>query len=290
MKFSLFEKFYNYQLQQALADSVVTRVDTKDKYKRGKTFPAAPGPFPITSAERSWLKKVLAYSDAAIFLEQQTIDKLSQVLVNDKAEDFSGMVSKQIARPKQPEGQCFSLLRQALHRRQGIYLTYFHNNGTVCESISGYPYKLEYSLTRREWYLIWFLVADQTVCTTPLRLIRTARAGDEYSAKDARELEDRIMAHIKSRQCQALLEVNRKHLSDLHRVFYLFSCFEREFEFDEASQLYRLRITYLEDEAMYLLSKIRFLGERVKALEPEELAQRMRATIAKALERYESET
>ena len=287
MQPNLFEKFYNYRLQQALADSSVKRTDQKDKYKREISYPAVVGPFPITDAERSWLKTMLRDNNPSSFLEQKTVDKLNELLGSDSELDLSGLVNRQTSRPQVPNEHIFNSLRYTVHRQQGICLTYRLNDGTVCNSVPGYPYRLEYSMTRREWYLIWLLLAEQTVLTTPIRAVWEVTTGDALPPDEISVFEAQIISHLKKRQQQAVIEVNTQYIDDLHRVFYVFSCFEREIVFDEVSQRYQLRVIYFEDERMYLLSKIRFLGKRVRLLEPTDLVQSMRKTIEKALRRYE---
>ncbi|MNP83940.1 hypothetical protein D3C76_1830320 [compost metagenome] len=57
-------------------------------------------------------------------------------------------------------------------------------------------------------------------------------------------------------------------------------------EYDEPSNTYQIRICALADEAEYLLSKIRFLGKRVRVVEGDYLKRRMLEASTKALERY----
>jgi len=50
--------------------------------------------------------------------------------------------------------------------------------------------------------------------------------------------------------------------------------------------VYRVRICLLGDEYEYLLSKLRFLGKRVRVVEGDYLKKRMLESSTKALERY----
>jgi hypothetical protein len=56
--------------------------------------------------------------------------------------------------------------------------------------------------------------------------------------------------------------------------------------YDETSDTYRIQVCYLEDECEFLLSRIRFLGLRVKVVEGSTLQARMQETAALALARY----
>lgn len=64
---------------------------------------------------------------------------------------------------------------------------------------------------------------------------------------------------------------------------YAFSCFEKEVEYADEEDTYRIRLTFLGDECEYVLSKIRFLGMRVRIVDGDKLQRRMRESAAKAL-------
>jgi predicted DNA-binding transcriptional regulator YafY len=75
---------------------------------------------------------------------------------------------------------------------------------------------------------------------------------------------------------------------ELSRILYAFACFEKEVEYMEAVDTYRIRLTFLGEESEYILSKIRFLGIRIKVVENDKLQRRMHESATKALARYES--
>lgn len=74
--------------------------------------------------------------------------------------------------------------------------------------------------------------------------------------------------------------------AELSRILYAFSCFDKSVTFDEDSGIYRIRVVYLKGESEFLLSKIRFLGLRVKIVEGEHLKRRMLESASRALARY----
>jgi predicted DNA-binding transcriptional regulator YafY len=75
----------------------------------------------------------------------------------------------------------------------------------------------------------------------------------------------------------------------MSRILYAFSCFEKEVEYVQQADTYRITLTFQADECEYVLSKIRFLGKRVKVVQGSRLISRMKETTAKALARYEEE-
>lgn len=73
---------------------------------------------------------------------------------------------------------------------------------------------------------------------------------------------------------------------ELSRILYAFSCFNKEVTYNEERDAYRITLSFLMDDREYILSKIRFLGKRMKVVEGKVLQQRMWETSAKALARY----
>ncbi|MBC8081293.1 MAG: WYL domain-containing protein, partial [Gorillibacterium sp.] len=91
---------------------------------------------------------------------------------------------------------------------------------------------------------------------------------------------------LDKRQEQAVIEVVRAFNPELSRILYAFSCFEKTVNYEEDSDTYRIQVTFLGDESEFLLSKIRFLGKRVRIIEGERLKHRMQDTTSMALARY----
>ncbi len=73
---------------------------------------------------------------------------------------------------------------------------------------------------------------------------------------------------------------------ELSRILYAFSCFEKDVAYLDESDTYRINVSYLSDEREYVLSKIRFLGKRVRVIQGEQLKKRMYESTTKALARY----
>ncbi|HZG79717.1 MAG TPA: WYL domain-containing protein, partial [Brevibacillus sp.] len=73
---------------------------------------------------------------------------------------------------------------------------------------------------------------------------------------------------------------------ELTRILYAFSCFEKEVEYLDQVDTYRIILFYLEDDREYILSKIRFLGTRIRVIEGKKLQVRMYESAQKALLRY----
>jgi hypothetical protein len=101
---------------------------------------------------------------------------------------------------------------------------------------------------------------------------------------------DRILRRIErmldARRYEATIEILPRYNAELSRILYAFSCFEKKVIYDEEQDTYRIQVTLLKDEIEYLLSKIRFLGMRVRVTEGTYLKKRMLESATLALERY----
>ncbi|RRJ63383.1 WYL domain-containing protein [Paenibacillus oralis] len=260
-----FEKIFNYQIISRLDDA---------------------GTFMITAHERAWLKKMLEHPAAAEAFTAETRDKLLMFLEKDPAMDTSGHLTE---KAKSVEKQVYHPLLRPLRRciadGSGIRITYKVKGGRVHEDHSGVAYKLEYSMVKREWYLLWYNLRHRALMST--RLAKIVAVAAEPAAPSALE---RARAGIKrtleARKTEALIEVGREYHMELSRILYAFSCFEKTVDYDEGHGTYRIRVCFLGDEAEYLLSKIRFLGKRVRVIEGDYLKRRMLEASTKALERY----
>lgn len=260
-----FEKIFNYQ--------VISRLDES-------------GTIAITSHERTWLKTMLAHPAAAQAFATGTLEKLNKILESDEIVDLSGAFEE---KAKSLEKQVYHPLlrrfRDLLLKRQGISITYTNKNGKTYLDQSGFPYKLEYSLVKREWYLLWYHFRFKTFMATPMTRILTVYEAfvDEQSAADTIR---KIEAVLASRREQAVIEVVRSYNQELTRILYAFSCFEKEVEYVDDIHTYRIKLSYLIDDREYILSKIRFLGKRIRVVQGHRLQQRMYETSVKALQRY----
>jgi hypothetical protein len=149
----------------------------------------------------------------------------------------------------------------------------------------GFPYKLEYSMVKRSWYLLWYLLAHKTLISTKLEHIQTI-SEFEISEDQADQICTSIEKILEKRKQQAVLEVGRPYNPELSRILYAFSCFEKEVNYDSIKDIYTIQLTFADNEAEYVLSKLRFLGKRVRVVEGEYLKRRMLESANRALARY----
>ena len=265
MTMNLFEKIFNYQIMSRLEES---------------------GAFAVTSHERSWLRAMLDHPAAAEAFTPETMTKLAAVLQAEADIDIAEHVMEKAASvERQVYHPLLRPLRRIIAERQGSRISYRLKHGGMQHEQSGFPYKLEYSMVKREWYLLWYHPRRHMFMSTRLRNIADVQQEQVPPAR-AEELLSKIAAIIDSRKEHAVIEVIRIYNRELSRIMYAFSCFEKEVEYFDDTDTYRIRLTFMGDECEYILSKIRFLGKRVRIIEGEKLQRRMRESAAKALARY----
>ncbi|GIP59817.1 WYL domain-containing protein [Paenibacillus sp. FSL W8-0186] len=261
----LFEKIFNYQIISRLEDS---------------------GTFMITSHERSWLKTMLQHPAAADAFTPVTMEKLLTLLEQDVCMDIpEHLIHKARSLEKQVYHPLLRPIRRYITQRSGIRISYELKNGRTRTEHYGFPYKLEYSMVKREWYLLWYHLRQRAFMSTRLSKIMTA-APEPIESAEVDSILENIRQTLESRKSEAVIQIVREYNSELSRILYAFSCFEKDVHYDAGTDTYHVRVCVLGDEVEYLLSKIRFLGKRVLVVEGDYLKKRMLESSTKALERY----
>ncbi|AIQ11240.1 WYL domain-containing protein [Paenibacillus durus] len=262
---NLFEKIFNHQIISRLEDS---------------------GTFMVTSHERAWLKTMLEHPAAAEAFTPDTLNKLHTILGPDPLMDISShLIEKARSMEKQVYHPLLRTLRRHILNKTGVRLTYVIKSGRVNSDQSGVPYKLEYSMVKREWYLLWYHLRHRAVMTTRLKNIHSVTA-EPIEPSMADSIFRKIGRMLDSRKSEAVIEIVRDYNEELSRILYAFSSFEKDVEYDSEKDTYKVRVYLLGDDFEYLLSKIRFLGKRVRVVEGDYLKRRMLEASTKALERY----
>lgn len=262
---NLFEKIFNHQIISRLEDS---------------------GTFMVTSHERAWLKTMLEHPAAADAFTADTLDKLRTALESDQAMDISlHLIEKARTMEQQAYHPLLRPLRRHIMNKTGILITYEIKGGRVNKDHSGFPYKLEYSMVKREWYLLWYHTRHHAFMSTRLNKIRSVTS-EPIKPSVAESILKKIGKTLDSRKSEVVIEIVRVYNAELSRILYAFSSFEKSVEYDPENDTYRVRVSLLGNEMEYLLSKIRFLGKRVRVVEGDYLKKRTLESSTKALERY----
>ncbi|WP_028550893.1 WYL domain-containing protein [Paenibacillus sp. UNC451MF] len=262
---NLFEKMFNYQIMSRLEDS---------------------GTFTVTAHERVWLKKMLEHPSAPEAFAPSTMEKLRLMLEREPGLDFTdAFIEKARNVEKQVYHPLLRLLRRVIMNQNALKITFQVKDGRSFNEQRGFPFKLEYSMVKREWYLLWHHLGKRAFMSTKLQNI-VSITEEPFPADEADRLSKRITDILETRKETALIEVVQAYNKELSRILYAFSCFDKEVSYDTGTDTYRIVLTFLGDESETILSKIRFLGKRVRVIESGKLQRRMLETATKALERY----
>ncbi|OWA34199.1 WYL domain-containing protein [Saccharibacillus sp. O16] len=265
-----FEKIFSYQLSARLEDT---------------------GVYTLTSQERSWLKTMLDHPAAADALEPHTIAKLRECTLDDEAQDLaSDLLQKAGSQETQVFHPLLAPIRRILRHHQGITIQCRTKKGKLNEPQPGIPHKLEYSMVKREWYLHWYNTATRAPMHTRLCHIVSLEENrmpreryEELAARAAKRLSE-------WRRHEATIEIIRIYNAELTRILHAFSCFDKRVEFNEEERTYRIHLTFTDSEGQFVLTKLRFLGKRVRVVQGDYLKWRMRETARKALALYGVDT
>ncbi|MFE5321223.1 WYL domain-containing protein [Paenibacillus sp. NPDC056579] len=262
---NLFEKIFNYQVISRLDDS---------------------GTITVTSHERAWLKTMLEHPAAAEAFTEDTKLKLVRLLGEQAPMDLSqGFIEKAKNEEKQVYHPLLRTLRRLIMKRSALRMTYRIKDGKLFTNQPGFPYKLEYSMVKKEWYLLWHHLGQRAFMSTRLQNIESVTELP-FREADAEKLIAQIAAILESRKETAAIEVIPAYNRELSRILYAFSCFEKEVAYLADSDVYTITLSFRSDESEYVLSKLRFLGKRVRVVASDKLRRRMLESAAKALARY----
>ncbi|MCY9661160.1 WYL domain-containing protein [Paenibacillus chondroitinus] len=264
---NLFEKIFNYDM--------VTKLENA-------------GTFMVTSVERSWLKTMLKHPAALHAFTPAAMEKLQRVLEAEPALDLSdAFMEKARSKEKQVFHPQLRTLRRVITRQGAIRLTYRVKDERIFVNEMAFPYKLEYSQVKKDWYLLWYHLRHRAIMSTKLDNIEAVHELP-FSAERAAQVQIQIEKLLHKRHIQATIAVVKLYNRELSRILYAFSCFEKQVDYDEKEGTYTIQLTYLNNEAEYVLSKLRFLGKRVRVVRGEYLQKRMLESAQKALARYEA--
>lgn len=260
-----FEKIFNYQIISHLEDS---------------------GTLMISAHERAWLKTMLTHPAATEAFHAETLDRLHSVLKADQGIDTTDhLIQKARSKEQQVYHPLLRTLRRHIMNREGVRISYEIKGGRVNSDYLGLPYKLEYSMVKREWYLLWYHLRHHALMSTKLKKIVSVSA--EYlEPLTVERIYEKISLVLDSRKGEAVIEVVRDYNEELSRILYALSSFEKDVEYDAEHDIYSVKVHFMNDECEYLLSKIRFLGKRVRIVDGDYMKKRMIEASSKALARY----
>ncbi|WP_339279554.1 WYL domain-containing protein [Paenibacillus sp. FSL W8-1187] len=263
----LFDKAHNHELSRRMAEA---------------------GAVAVTGRERAWLKLMLEHPAAEGFLGSAARAKLAELLAEEPPLPLGHLDEKARSRERRLYSPLLPELAAIIAGRSGMRLAYSAKGGGELRHAEGYPYRLDYAMSTKQWYLLWHRSQGRPLMRTRL----THAHGVEERPLPPGEADrlDAAIARLTARsQEEVELELLPRYNRELSRILYALSCFRQEVRFDAAEGVYRIALRYPRDERGFLLQKLRFLGKRVRVADgaaSAALQEQMRASAAKALARY----
>jgi predicted DNA-binding transcriptional regulator YafY len=263
-----FEKIFNFQ--------IISRLDET-------------GSLALTSQERSWLKTMLRHPASEAAFTPETLSKLNTLLEPEASIEVGEIIiEKARSKERQVYHPLLRTLRRMIMQNQGMLLTYQIKHGGERADQAGFPHKLEYNMYKREWYLQWYSTRQRSLMSTKLRNIVSVEAAS-LPAQQIEGLKARIARLLEGLKESACIQVIPAYNAELSRILSSFSCFDKSVSFDESTGIYQIHVNYMRDDSEFLLSRIRFLGLRVKIVEGKQLKWRMLKSAEMAVGRYGEE-
>lgn len=260
-----FEKIFNYQILSRLEDS---------------------GTIMITASGRSWLKTMLQHPAAIEAFSDETWNKLSHILEQDQTVSINEhLLQKAPSKETHVYHPFIKHLRQAIMNKSLVHLSYETKDGSVYNEQQGLPYKMEYSMVKREWYLLWYRPSSRMMMSTKLQKLVEVRE-QPCTSEAYEQMIARATALLEKRKASVNIRVVKEYNQELSRILYAFSCFEKEVCYLADKNEYTIRLSFANNETEYVLSKTRFLGKRVHITDNEQMQRRMLESATKALGRY----
>ncbi|MFD1990181.1 WYL domain-containing protein [Paenibacillus nicotianae] len=263
---NLFEKIFSYQLTSALEEH---------------------GTYTLTTQERIWLKTMLAHPVAREALSPDLIAKIIDSIPEEQQLLFQPvLVEKAGSHQHHMYHTLIQPLRKSIRQQQCVSIRYENKHGQSTGDQPAVPWRLEFSMVKREWYLIWYNLRSQVAMTTRLIRITQIKALPAIEISQYNRIQQYMEQKVTANQHQALIQILPQYNIELTRILHAFSCFDKQVTFNEDTQTYHIHLVFDGSETHYILSKLRSLGKRVIVLENDYLQWRLFDASTKALSRY----
>lgn len=224
--------------------------------------------FPVSTDEKMWLKYIIVKVEAGQFLTETVIEKINHWLEDVTNPTFDREIKEKGQVPMNlPRASFLSRLRDGILKEQVLEVELA--SGKV---VQGVPLKIEVWLSIGEWIL----------------LLQTSLGIQKVKLSEVMNIEE-INGEVGLQNVEPiiekesiLIEVPPQYNEEKHRLFYLFSSFEKEIQYDDPH--YRIKLYYTDDEEDYLLSTLLMLGKKIKVVDEKwqwRLAEEVRAILGR---------
>jgi hypothetical protein len=229
---------------------------------KNKFYPVIDSKVPIrlTSIEKEWLKSVLQFDGVKMFLNESTIEKLNANLIEEIQifEEVDSIYDSKI-----------KTIIKAIIESKIITCTYITLYGTVHTESRVIPYKIEYSLRIKSFWLIGYSIDTKT-------MIKMAVDRIEINALSNYDVDINIKELVEEQKLTEPLVLEIKdQKGSLERALHSFSAYRKNGIYDREKDLHKVNIYYYTFDEYELLKDIISLGCHVKIVEPSSLKEKL---------------
>lgn len=240
-------------------------------------------PVLLSTFEKEAIVNALHDPRARYFLGNKELQHLSQLFSDiTPAWDFSQVEHKN-KRKEEVENDSYaeivSLIREAIQHHKAIRCDYQTRTTVQFHGQLLYPKFFEYTSNERLRVITWSPLVGCFIKNT------VGRMSNVYIDENARKVDldalwnEFILHHERT----AVLELEPNEYA-LERMVRLFSCYDREMEYDNNRNMLRMTIRYLDTERLDIMRDILSCGDYISVKEPLDLVEGIHERVRKALE------
>ena len=233
--------------------------------------------------ERRWLERALKLPEATLFLDEETRTILEKTLSKDTSDDFFSSIELYTPQgeplPSHISGEDFRTLLDAVRRRQIVRYTYRTRTEKTPRLSCALPWKLEYSVYDRRWWVLLYITEEDRTVKAWLDNLEDVHLVGPSSVPEEHVLEaiDRLLAPE-----PVVLHIQRTK-GALERCFLVFEnqLFERTRQISE--DYYSAVFRYYRFDRGEILRKLLYLGSAVELVSPDSLRKELLVLVEQAL-------
>lgn len=249
-------------------------------------------PIRLSVAEKAWLFYVLQDEKSQLFLEEETVNSLLEVLRTDlnlpeisKCIDIRNLgMNKSNALYSEENKLCFKKIIQGIQEQRQLIVTNTTFGGIKYENQTILPYKLEFSPQFNSFSLSALLIDAQRPVKMNLMNLSNIELGEPIPDYDSfvSSFEDTL---TKTRAAEPITIEIQNDKNGYDRCSYKFASFDRICYENEEGHLI-MNIYYYRFQKDEILRNLMFLGPTVKIIAPEDIKNEYILNLKAAFDKY----
>lgn len=261
--------------------------DTYDDNNEVHTIPVI-----LSYVERAWLYYIMNDNKMRLFLDNDIIEKIKNLLLENEPDLPYPLSNKDIYHQRlnnnppyyytNDEIKNFRSILKALKNHNYIKLTNNADNGICYKDSTVIPYKIEYNY-QQETFSITCLNKEKTEI---IRMFFTNLSDIEvlekqYNKKEIEEIVTKLLNNIRK---EIVIEIDSNDNAQ-QRCAYLFANYERQI-YKKDNKIYMKIEYYQEYQYEDIIYNILFLGKYVKVVAPKNIVEVIKNIIAEKINNY----